>query len=34
MLINCNNIWLGCSWGNLQQTVIFLSLHSNEYYAQ
>jgi len=28
MLTNFNNNWWGCSWGNLHQVIIFLSLHS------
>jgi len=28
MLTYFNNIWWRCSWGNLQQTPRFLSLHS------
>jgi len=28
---NFNSIWWGCSWGNLQQKIIFISLHSKTY---
>jgi len=31
MLTNFNNIWQECSGVNLQQTVIFLSLHMHGY---